>query len=844
MRTIITFDDGYIEDYTTTFPLFKKHNIKGTSFVSTNDIGKRGYISWDEMKEMKEYGWDFQCHTHNHADLSSLTPEEIEREFRIVNNEFMRHSMEIPEYHAFPFGRYNDDVLKIIAKYRKKGRGTARGKGGDYDIVSYGIHGQNLYEKIKGKEVLFLHTHDVSEKHRGFGVSPVEMEKLIKHLKKEGYEFLTVKEHFDNEPEKQTIPKIIHQIWVGDKEMPIEWINSWKEKNPTFKHILWDEKMIRKEGLVNEHIFDDYKNLNYRDGKMYHGMADVARVEILKKYGGIYIDADTECIKSLEGADFLNTDFFSVYEGDKPHPKLKKILVATGVIGSIPNHPILDEYIKKISSVSVNIDAWLKTGPALFTDILQNYQVKLLPANTFYPKHITGYHNTGTDNYGYHHWYSHNSVKHRVVIMAAGQAKRWENYLEIPKQLVQIDGEPIIHRTIRLLKERGVKNITVTVPEIGYYGDLGVKEVVGKGTHEMNRFLNVKDGEALFLYGDVFYTENLIDRVLDNTKSPRFWGRSERFQGIGSGVLEIFAIKFNKELYEKALELRKKRRVIPGGAGWNLYLYYTTGELYKHEIDMRRVILERAKTCPYFASVTDITEDFDQPKDYEMFMKNYKPEPKEKDLLYVLDDSSQWKDHEIKYSIRSAVKNIKFRKIFVVGHKPDFLKNVIHIPFISKKETKFARVSEQIREACKDNRLSDSFICMNDDFFFLQPQEIKTYHKGSLKDHIEERQEGTYKEFLKNTAELFNNPLSYEVHYPMVIEKRKFFQLPVNDNVMWRSYYGNYYKIPAEKTDDFKFYEDFKELKNGIFISSPSNIPNHFKTFIKMKYNMGTKYER
>jgi mannosyltransferase OCH1-like enzyme len=183
------------------------------------------------------------------------------------------------------------------------------------------------------------------------------------------------------------IPTHIHQIWIGPKQRPNEWLDTWPKKNPSFTFTLWDEQAIDNFGLVNRDKYD-----RFMKKQLYDGAADVARVEILLRLGGIYLDADSVCRQTIEGASFLELDFFAVFEYDER--------IANGVIGTVPYHPILLTYQQRIQSATVIEPPCFTIGGTLLTTCVDRFMwynrprhhgakysaVKILPSYTFYPK--------------------------------------------------------------------------------------------------------------------------------------------------------------------------------------------------------------------------------------------------------------------------------------------------------------------------------------------------------------------------------------------------------------------------------------------------------------------------
>ncbi len=199
------------------------------------------------------------------------------------------------------------------------------------------------------------------------------------------------------------IPKIIHQIWLGDKIKPDFCLNSWKEKHPDYEYILWTEDEIKKRNMVFE------CDTQIRQNKEFCGKADIMRYEILYKYGGVYIDADTYCIENI---DELLTQEHLHYENEQERPGL----IANGFIFVKPYNSLMRECIDRIKKEDdINREPPFKiTGPFLLTDIVKqnNSTIDILPSYIFLPYHYTNNIYKGSNKiYGFHYWGSTSFTK-------------------------------------------------------------------------------------------------------------------------------------------------------------------------------------------------------------------------------------------------------------------------------------------------------------------------------------------------------------------------------------------------------------------------------------------------
>lgn len=120
LKTVaITFDDGYLDNYTNAYPILKKYNIPATIFAVINRIGKRlgrdDYMGWQHLKEMSASGLiTIGSHSMNHPNLSEIESEdnlkyEIFESKRILEETLKRKI----DFFSYPFGGINERVRTL-----------------------------------------------------------------------------------------------------------------------------------------------------------------------------------------------------------------------------------------------------------------------------------------------------------------------------------------------------------------------------------------------------------------------------------------------------------------------------------------------------------------------------------------------------------------------------------------------------------------------------------------------------------------------------------------------------------------------------------------------------------
>lgn len=198
----------------------------------------------------------------------------------------------------------------------------------------------------------------------------------------------------------------------------------------------------------------------------------------------------------------------------------------------------------------------------------------------------------------------------RIIIAAAGEGIRWNNFRNTPKHLAIVEGERLIDRAYKQFRD--FSDDIVIISRDGRYqvGDAKIKAPLEGNWFDFGKIYSSNhlwsDERTIIVFGDVYFTDEAIQTIMSNSDPYKFFMRKGPSKYTGKGHKEIFAFAFDGSMNEKIKKhINELVDMKQGGAGaWRLYLHMHN---IKHERD-------------YFKDdghieINDWTDDFDYPKD-------------------------------------------------------------------------------------------------------------------------------------------------------------------------------------------------------------------------------------
>ena len=243
-KILLTIDDGFKSFYTEAWPYLKKNKIPFILFVSTEPIGKKGYMNWGEIKEIEksEFG-HIGHHSHTHGYLIDMSYLEFVDDIKRATKIFKENLGYSPPIFSYPFGEYSKEMKDYISK--------------NFEL-SFGQH-SGIIDINKDK--FELPRFPINEKYGNLK----RFEALIKYFPLE-YKSLTPEEKKINATNNP--PQVIVEFFQEQKNLENITCYSndggnWKKPSLTFENqilkINLSEKFLPRRGRINCSLNDNGK---------------------------------------------------------------------------------------------------------------------------------------------------------------------------------------------------------------------------------------------------------------------------------------------------------------------------------------------------------------------------------------------------------------------------------------------------------------------------------------------------------------------------------------------------------------------------------------------------------
>ena len=111
---VLTFDDGYGDQYRYAVPLLRKYHANASFYIVTGNVGTPRHLTWPQIAAMRRSGFDIAAHGVSHDDLSLMDARAQEAQIRGSLASLRAHAQDEADSYAYPSGRFNAQTLRIV----------------------------------------------------------------------------------------------------------------------------------------------------------------------------------------------------------------------------------------------------------------------------------------------------------------------------------------------------------------------------------------------------------------------------------------------------------------------------------------------------------------------------------------------------------------------------------------------------------------------------------------------------------------------------------------------------------------------------------------------------------
>lgn len=115
LKVVITFDDGYIDNYLYAYPILKRYQCEAIFFITTEFIAsyKSSFMNWEHVREMSSAGMSFGSHTIRHFDLRVLNQKDVIEEIKKSKSDIEANLEKNIYAFSYPFGSDSDWAYEV-----------------------------------------------------------------------------------------------------------------------------------------------------------------------------------------------------------------------------------------------------------------------------------------------------------------------------------------------------------------------------------------------------------------------------------------------------------------------------------------------------------------------------------------------------------------------------------------------------------------------------------------------------------------------------------------------------------------------------------------------------------